>query len=92
MTKFKPDMKQFEDIKSRLARSLKETLFNECSPPPDELHIPYASVSPDREEPNTATATVTYVVRCPGEKKHTVHIRFKYDKEGKFLRDTMEYV
>jgi hypothetical protein len=92
MHKLKIASKNFEDIKSKLARSLKETLYNECSPPPNELHIPYGSVVEDKEEPYTALAVVTYIVRCPGEKKHTVHIKFKYDKEGKFLRDTMEYV
>ena len=85
--------KAFEDIKSRLARSLKETLRDDCDPPPDEIHIPYHKILADEDgEENTATATVTYIVFCPKEKRHTVYIKFKYDRAGKFLKDTMTYV
>jgi hypothetical protein len=88
----------FEDIKSKIARSVKTTLSNEAIPPSGEkpvdfeLHVPFSQVKLDDEEDETARASVTYVVRCPTEKKHTVHIKFKYDKSGKFLRNTMVYV
>jgi hypothetical protein len=87
----------FELIKSKLARSLKETLTREASTPQDEknttceVHIPYHQIKPDEDEPDTAQATVTYVVLCPEEKKHTVRIKFRYDKNGKFVKDSMTY-
>lgn len=87
-----------EELKSKLVRSLKTTLANEAIPPTGEkpvdfeLHVPYHQVKLDPDEANTATAVVTYVVRCPSEKKHTVYVKFKYDKAGKFMRETMEYV
>lgn len=93
-----PENKAFEAIKSRLARSLKEALLRETVLPPEEkpmeceLHIPYHQLQPHEEELDTATARVTYIVECPTEKKHTVTIKFKYDKNGRFLRETMEYI
>jgi len=87
-----------EELKSKLVRSLKTTLAYEAIPPTGEkpvdfeLHVPYHQIKLDPDEPNTASAVVTYVVRCPTEKKHTVFIKFKYDKAGKFLRETMKYV
>jgi hypothetical protein len=92
MPKYQMNNKHFEDIKSKLARSLKETLYNECDPPPDELHVPYNLLTPDEDEPDTARASVTYIVNCAGVKKHSVDIQFKYDKTGRFLRETMRYV
>lgn len=92
------NIENFEELKSKLARSLKATLSYEAIPPTGEkpvdfeVHIPYHQVKLEPEESNTASAVVTYVVRCPTEKKHTVFIKFKYDKAGKFLRETMEYV
>lgn len=92
------NIENFEELKSKLARSLKTTLAYEAIPPVGEkpvdfeLHVPYHQVKLDPDESNTATAVVTYVVRCPSEKKHTVYIKFKYDKTGKFMRETMEYV
>lgn len=88
----------FETVHSKISRSLKETLFRESDTPEGEkpvrmeLHIPYNQIKPDPDEENTATATVTYVVWCPTEKKHSVNIKFKYDKYGKFVRSSMTYV
>lgn len=82
----------FSQIKSRLARSLEDTLRRDCNPPPDDLSIPYHSIVEDRETPGFARATVTYIVFCPTKKLHTVNIRFKYDKFGKFILDSMHYV
>jgi hypothetical protein len=92
--------KEFELIKSKLARSIKDILTKESATPPGEkntpceVHIPYHHIKPvdDADSPDTAQATVTYVVSCPMEKKHTVRIKFKYDKNGKFLRNSMIYV
>jgi len=92
--------KEFEALKSKLARSLKEAMSQESATPEGEkhthceVHIPYHQIKPvdDSEEDNTAQATITYVVNCPTEKKHTVRIKFKYDKSGKFLKNSMSYV
>lgn len=92
------NIENFDELKSKIARSLKTTLSYEAIPPTGEkpvdfeLHVPYHQIKLDDEEPLTAKAVVTYVVRCPTEKKHTVFIKFNYDKSGKFLRNTMEYV
>ena len=89
---------KFETLKPKFARSLKEYLYNEALAPLGErpvdfdLHLPYHHIKYDDDAENRALATVTYVVRCPTEKKHTVFIKFNYDKSGKFLRNTMEYV
>lgn len=88
----------FEDVKSRLARSIKDVLTRESTLPPEErampfeLHVPYQQLQADDDDPGYARARVTYVVNCPTEKKHTVYIKFKYDKAGRFLRNTMTYV
>lgn len=85
-------------MRSKIARSLKETLFKEAVSPEGEkpvrmeLHVPYNQIRPDDENENSATATVTYVVWCPSEKKHSVNIKFNYDKYGKFIRNSMVYV
>jgi len=92
------NIENIEEVKSKLSRSLKATLSHEALPPAGEkpvdceVHIPYHQIKFVQDEPNTATAVVTYIVRCPTEKKHTVFIKFNYDKSGKFLRETMEYV
>jgi hypothetical protein len=102
------EIDEFEAIKSKLARSLKETLTREAAAPQGErpvdyeVHIPYHQIKQDpsvhipdaqtSETPKTASAVVTYIVRCPTEKKHTVKISFEYDKSGRFIRNTMRYV
>jgi hypothetical protein len=89
---------EFEALRPRISRSLKETLFKESATPEGEkpmrmeLHVPYNQIKPDDENERTATATVTYVVWCPDEKKHSVNIKFNYDKHGKFVRSSMIYV
>lgn len=91
-------LKDFELLKSKLARSLKEILTRDAMPPAGErpvdydVHVPYHQLSADEDAPNTAEAAVVYVVRTPEEKRHSVRIRFQYDKSGKFLKDTMAYV
>jgi len=88
----------FETIKSRLAQSLKEALGRDIITPAGEkhiycdMHIPYHQLLSNDDEDDQATAVVTYIVKCPTEKKHTVRIRFNYDKTGRFLSDTMQYV
>jgi hypothetical protein len=90
--------KEFESLKSKIAKSLKETLFKESATPPGErhvdhdVHVTYHQVLEVEDEPMTASAVVTYVVAYPKEKRHTVRIKFNYDKAGKFLRNTMLYV
>jgi hypothetical protein len=92
MTQTQANAKDFNTIKSRLTRSLNDTLMGDCNPPPDELHIPYGSVVPDEEAPGWAFARVIYVVYCPKKKTHTVDLRFQYDKFGKFILSSMQYV
>jgi hypothetical protein len=90
--------KDFDGLKSKLARSLKETLARDCETPSGEkpmrweMHIPYHQIVPSEEDNNTATAVVTYVVQCPREKSHTVRIKFAYDNTGRFLKESMLYV
>jgi hypothetical protein len=83
--------KDFNSIKPRLLKSLNDTLFRDCQPPPDKLIIPHYSVQP-ADEPGWAYAKVIYVVYCPTEKVHSVDITFRYDRHCKFLLDTMQYV
>lgn len=88
----------FELIKSKLARSLKESLALDCETPRGEkrveyeVRIPYHQLRADEEHDNMATALVTFAAWLPEEKTHTVRIRFEYTKSGKFLRETMTYV
>lgn len=90
--------KQFETIKSKLARSMKEILTKEAVMPSGEspvrcdVTIPYPQLDADPEDEGYAQATVIYVTYCPTEKKHVVRIKFQYDKTGKFLKDTVVYV
>jgi hypothetical protein len=90
--------KEFMSIKSKLARSLKETLTKEAVAPQEErpvdfdVTVPYHQLDIDEDSPGYAVATVIYVVRCPSEKRHVVHIKFQYDHTGRFLRNTMSYV
>ena len=89
---------KFETLKPKFARSLKEHLHKEALAPSGErpvdfdLHLPYHHIRYDRESENRAFATVTYVVRCPTEKKHTVNISVAYDKLGRVVKDSLEYV
>lgn len=89
---------EFEQLKSKIARSMKEVLTNEVRTPEGErtvacdIHIPYHHLLPDDDEAGAAQATVTYVTHTPTEKRHTVYVKFKYDKSGKFQRNTMTYV
>jgi hypothetical protein len=92
------DTEDFNQLKSKLAKSLKEILTEEAVSP--ELRgsvdcvvdVPYDSLVSSDDEHNTAYALVTYTVFCPTEKKNTVQIKFKYDSLGNFLRKTMSYV
>lgn len=89
--------KAFNEIKSKLAKSIKDTLTRDAAAPEGErpvdceVHVPYHQLTPE-DEPMTARALVTYVVHGPTEKKHTVRIEFNYDKAGKFLKNSMTYV
>jgi hypothetical protein len=84
-------------LKTKIANSMRKILAEESAPPEGEkpisysVHIPHSKILPTGE-PNTATASVTYVTVCPTEKKHTVNVKFKYDKAGKFIRSSMTYV
>jgi hypothetical protein len=90
--------RDFELLKSKIARSLKEILTTEVRTPegekvtPCDVHVPYNHIEADDEEADTATALIIYATYCPVEKRHSVRIKFKYDKYGKFQRDTMIYV
>ncbi len=88
----------FDSLKSKLARSLKDTLTREATHPEGErpieceVHVPYHHLRPSVDEVDVAHAEVTYIVNCPAEKKHRVRIKFNYDKFGRFLRNTLQYV
>jgi len=84
--------RDFNQVKSRLAKSLNDVLYRDCNPPPADLVIPYHLLVEDRKRFWHAFAEVTYIVFCPTKKVHTVKIHFKYDKFGKFLLNTMRYV
>lgn len=84
--------KDFQSIKSRLVKSITDTLYRDCQPPPHKLIVPHYAVVEDFDNPGMAFAEVFYVVYCPTEKTHKVNITFKYDRHGKFLLDTMKYV
>jgi hypothetical protein len=84
--------RDFNSLKPRVVKSLYDTLYRDCLPPPHKLIIPPYAVVEDRDNPGTAFAKVIYVVYCPNEKTHTVNITYKYDRHGKFLLDTMQYV
>jgi hypothetical protein len=90
--------KEFEALKSKIAKSLKDTLYKESMTPPGErhvehdVHVPYHQVMDIEDEPMAASAVVTYVVMFPKEKRNTVRVKFNYDKAGKLLRNTMVYV
>jgi hypothetical protein len=83
--------KDFKAIKPVLLKSLNDTLYRACSPPPDKLIIPEYRLLPG-DEPGQATAEVLYVIKHPTEKTHSVNISFCYDRRGKFLEHTMNYV
>ena len=89
--------KEYDPIKSALVRSLRETLQQDTQTPsgphiPCDIYIPYSQVKIDEPDPGFATVTATYVVQCPTEKKHTVHIKCKYDTKGKYVAGSMSYV
>lgn len=89
---------KFETLKPKLARSLKEYLYNESLAPAGErpvdfdIHVPFHQIKLDDETPNHASAVVTYVVRCPSEKKHTVNVNIAFDKQGRVVKDSLTYV
>jgi hypothetical protein len=84
--------KDFGAIKSRVVKSLYETLHRDCNPPPDDLIIFSDSVKADKDKDGWATAQVIYVMYMPSKKTHSVNIRFQYDNFGRFILSSMEYV
>jgi hypothetical protein len=88
----------FENIKYRLAKSIRDTLLLESQTPEEEtpvdvdVRVPAQQIKQLDDENDTAQALVVYVVKCPKEKTHAVRIQFKFDCFGRFLRDTMTYV
>ena len=84
--------KDFGAIKSRVVKSLYETLYRDCNPPPDDLIIPSDTVRADKDKDGWATALVIYVMYMPNKKTHAVNIRFQYDNFGRFILSSMEYV
>lgn len=90
--------KSFEELKTKIAKSLREVLLSESKTPdgekstPCDVFVSYNHLRPVEDEENTAQATVGYTVHWCKERRHAVSIKFKYDNKGKFLRDTMVYV
>ena len=90
--------KNFEELKSKIARSVRDVLQLEARTPEGEkptvceVFVSYNQLIPIEEEENTAHAVVGYAVSWVKEKRHSVNIKFKYDNTGRFIRDTMVYV
>jgi hypothetical protein len=88
---------ELDDLKDKLAKSICKILFEESFTVPGtdningNVYVCHDKIS-FAEESNTATASVTYITEGLREKKHTVNIKFKYDKSGKFIRSSMTYV
>ena len=88
---------KFETLKPKLSRALKEHFLSEAQVPGEqpvelEVHVPHSQLILSDETEFAAYATVTSIVRCPSEKKHTVYIEFKFDKTGKLVKDSLAYV
>ena len=89
---------EFETLKPKIAKTLKESMLRDSATPKGEkpvkceVHIPYQLIRSVQDEPNTATAVVHFVAYLPNEKRHTVYIKFSYDNFGKFQKETMSYV
>jgi len=88
---------QFEAVKPTLLKAVKEVLLKEATPPGErpvdyDICVPAHAMHMDDDEENTAKAVVTYTVHCPTEKKHTVMVKFKYNKLGKIVNDSLSYV
>jgi hypothetical protein len=87
---------EFELVRNKVTRALKEHMVAEARTPEGERTLPcdvYVSqVKPSDEEELTAEAVVTYVTYAPKEKQHSTRIKFKYDKSGKFQKNTISYV
>jgi hypothetical protein len=90
--------KKFLELKSKIAKSLKDTLIKESTLPKEERQVDFEVIVPfqqldlDNEDDDYAKALVIYSVMYPREKKHVVHVKFQYSPAGKFLRETMLYV
>lgn len=88
----------FESIKVKLARSLREELLKEAVTPNGEKHvevdvrIPHELFMKDPDKPDTVQAAATYTVKMPTEKKHTVYLQFRYDKNGNLVKNSIVYV
>jgi hypothetical protein len=88
----------FEMLKPKIANSVKETLASENRTPegekaiPCDVFVPTQQLEADEDEPGAAYATVVYATYVPNERRHVVRVKFKYDKAGKFQRNTMTYV
>lgn len=90
-------IEKFETLKPKLSRALKEHFLSESEVPGEqpvelEVHVPHNQLVLSDEEEFAGYATVTSVVRCPSEKKHTVYIKFNFDKTGKLVKDSITYV
>ena len=89
----------FDTLKSKIVKSLKDFLSKDTVTPvgekniPCEIHIPYNQIKQDEEEDNVASAVATYVVSFnQKEKKHTVRFKFKYEPNGKYVKDSLQYI
>ena len=84
-----------EALKPILASSLKHYLIRDTVPKnvkhkDCDIHVPTSKIT--IEGANQATASVTYTIRWPDEKKHTVDVRYKFDKSGEVRRESIQYV
>jgi hypothetical protein len=89
---------EFDAIKGKLARSLREELLKDALTPNGEKHvdvdvrIPHELFMRDPDKPGTVQAAATYTVKMPDEKKHTVYLQFRYDKNGNLVKNSITYV
>lgn len=88
-------MDTLEKLKPILASSLKQWLIRDTVPKnvkhkDCDIQVPASKTV--FEDNNVAVSTVTYVLRWPDEKKHTLNVRYKFNKAGEVRRETIQYV
>lgn len=86
-----------ERLKDNIISTLTAHLRKEANPDEEGfidlvIQVPKELLEEDPEDPRAAFATVRYVVKCPSEKTHTVKVRFQYNKNGEFIKNSLTYV
>jgi hypothetical protein len=88
----------FEALRPKIAKSMRDTLSAEVRTPdgekvtPCDVYVADQLIEEVDGEADAAYATITYVAYCPNERRHSVRVKFNYTKQGKFKRESMSYV